>query len=135
MFKILLVDDDDSFRTMLRKTLIKFGYEVTEAANGREADKLLSTDRFDLMLTDLIMPEREGLETIEDLRRADSAIKIVAMSGGGRINAGDFLRIARFLGANRTLAKPFSNDELLATLTALLPGATIVPAGATPTPQ
>jgi CheY-like chemotaxis protein len=121
MPKILLVDDNDLFRCMLRKTLLKLGYEVEEATNGREAMRRHSAAPAHLVLTDLIMPDCEGLETIGALRKQDPQVKIVAMSGGGRINARDFLVVARYMGANRTLAKPFSHEELVGTLAELLP--------------
>jgi DNA-binding response OmpR family regulator len=112
MTRILLVDDDESFRTMLRKTLIRSGFEVIEAGNGAEALQRLAEVTPALMLIDLIMPEKEGLETIESLRRSRPSLPIIAMSGGARINAGDFLKIARHLGACETLEKPFSFQEL-----------------------
>jgi len=118
--KILLVDDDDSFRKMLRLTLVKIGYHVVEARDGNEALKLHRDVSPDVVLSDLIMPEKEGLETIRELRRLHPEAKIVAMSGGGRVTATDYLRIAKAMGADRTLAKPFSTDELTITLDSLL---------------
>lgn len=127
MPKILLVDDDVPFRTMLRTTLTKLGYEVEEAADGAKAMKCFTAAPPDLVLTDLIMPDREGLETIGEIRRLIPNVKVIAMSGGGRINAKDFLIVARYMGANRTLAKPFSTGELAAMLAELLPAAAAVP--------
>jgi CheY-like chemotaxis protein len=112
MPKILLVDDDGPFRKMLRITLAQLGYEVREAADGREAMKLLREEPPDLILTDLVMPEKEGLELIGELRLQHPWLKIIAMSGGGRVNAVDYLRVARRLGVDGVLAKPFSSDEL-----------------------
>ena len=112
MCKILLVDDDESFRKMIRLTLLKLGYDVTEAANGKQARQAFAAGPVDVLLTDLIMPDQEGLETIQEFRHAHPTVKIIAMSGGGRINAVDFLKIARMMGAQQTLAKPFSNQEL-----------------------
>lgn len=120
MRKIILADDDDSFRSMLCLTLKRLGENVREAANGLEALKLHHAVPADLLITDLIMPDKEGLETILEFRRRDSAIKIIAMSGGGRINAHDFLAIARRFGADRILPKPFSGDELMIAIEALL---------------
>lgn len=120
MSRILIVDDDDSFRTMLRLTLLKRGYDAEETTNGREALALQETNPAELLLTDLIMPDQEGLETIQEFRRRYPAVKIIAMSGGGRINARDYLVIAKMLGAARTFAKPFSNDELVAAIDELL---------------
>jgi DNA-binding response OmpR family regulator len=113
MIRILLIDDDESFRKMLRMTLQRANYEVVEACNGKEALTLFDSQPTDLVITDLIMPDKEGLETIGELRQSRPDLKIIAMSGGGRINAMDYLKIAQRIGANRTLAKPFSHAELL----------------------
>jgi DNA-binding response OmpR family regulator len=120
MPRILIIDDDEPFRTMLRMTLTKLGYDVIEAPNGKLGLSLHLASPADLVMTDLIMPEQEGLETIRLLRRKQPEVKIVAMSGGGRINARDFLVVARMFGANRTLVKPFSREQLEATLAELL---------------
>jgi two-component system, chemotaxis family, chemotaxis protein CheY len=112
MPRILLVDDDEALRKMLRLRLVKLGHEVLEAANGKEALRLCEAVPPDLVVTDLIMPEKEGLETIAQLRRLRPDVKIIAMSGGGRINARDFLKIAKLMGASATLEKPFSHQEL-----------------------
>jgi CheY-like chemotaxis protein len=118
--RILVVDDDELFRQMLRTTLVKMGYLVLEARNGREATTLFDQQLPDIVITDLVMPEKEGLETIGELRRCYPEVKIIAMSGGGRISATDYLRIAKAMGANRILAKPFSNDEMVTALNELL---------------
>ncbi len=120
MSRILLVDDDEPFRKMLRLTLTKLGYEVVEAANGKEALRLHAALPADLVITDLVMPEREGLETILELRRQQPTLKIIAMSGGGRINARDFLVIAKVFGASRTFTKPFATADLAAAVAELL---------------
>jgi CheY-like chemotaxis protein len=120
MPRILLVDDDDSFRKMLRITLVKMGYDVREARNGKEALGFFEQEQPDVVMTDLVMPEKEGLETIMELRRKQHGVKIIAMSGGGRVSAKDYLRIAKAMGADRVLAKPFSNDELRLALDGLL---------------
>jgi DNA-binding response OmpR family regulator len=120
MARILLVDDDEPFRKMLRLTFTKLGYEVVDAANGREALRLHAALPADLVITDLIMPEREGLEIIMELHKRQPALKIIAMSGGGRINARDFLVIAKTFGASRTFTKPFATAELAAAVAELL---------------
>lgn len=117
MTRILLVDDDESLRKMLRITLAKMGYHVIEAANGNEALRLCQVEIPDLVLTDLIMPEKEGLETITELRRLYPGLKIIAMSGGGRGSAVDYLKFAAKMGASRTLHKPFSNEAMVAAIT------------------
>lgn len=113
MARILIIDDEDELRSMLRRMLEQAGHEVTEAVNGAEGIELYERDRPDLIITDIIMPEKEGVETIIALRRADPNLPIIAISGGGRLEATDFLTMARKLGARRTLAKPFRRDQLL----------------------
>jgi CheY-like chemotaxis protein len=120
MPRILVVDDDDSFRKMLRLALVKMGHEVREARNGMEAVALYDQEPADLVMTDIIMPEQDGLETIRIMRRAHPSLKIIAMSGGGRVNATDYLRIASSMRANRVLAKPFKIEEMAAVLTEVL---------------
>lgn len=120
MSHILLVDDDDSLRTMLRITLVRLGHEVREARNGREAMALYAQQPADLVLTDIIMPEQEGVQMIGELRSKHPGAKIVAMSGGGRGSAAGYLKIAKAMGADRVLTKPFSNDEMIAVLAELL---------------
>lgn len=113
MATILVADDDPVILRIVCAHLRGAGHEVTAAAGGAEALKLSGKGPFDLVITDLIMPEGEGIETIIALRRQAPTTKIIAMSGGGRNSGKDYLVIARFLGAQRTLDKPFSKDELL----------------------
>ncbi|MAT82683.1 MAG: response regulator [Gammaproteobacteria bacterium] len=120
MSAILVIDDDASVREVVSEMLRLEGHEVTIAENGREATTMLAEHDFDLVITDLIMPEKEGIETISEIRRTDSRIPIVAISGGGRLGPGDYLETARYIGADATLAKPFARQELLTTIDALL---------------
>jgi two-component system response regulator (stage 0 sporulation protein F) len=113
MASILLVEDDDQLRAMLKRLLTGEGYEVCEASNGAGVADMHEKQRFDLVITDLVMPNIEGLEVIMDLRRIDRAVRIIAMSGGGRTKAEDYLRIAQKLGVQLTLSKPFGNQEFL----------------------
>ncbi len=113
MARILIIDDEDELRSMLRQMLEQAGYEVTEAVNGAEGIQLYEQDTHDLIITDIIMPEKEGVETIIALRRADPDLPIIAISGGGRLDATDFLTMTKKLGARRTLSKPFRRDQLL----------------------
>ena len=117
MKTILLVDDDDLFGDMVKKTLLHLGYAVVRAHNGNEALQLYDPLKVDLVLTDLIMPDKEGLELISELRHAHPTVKIIAMSGGGRNTPEEYLPIARLLGAVRTLTKPFEQEELAKALT------------------
>jgi DNA-binding response OmpR family regulator len=117
---ILLIDDDSLFRRMVCATLQEAGHTVTEARDGAEGLALHTRVAADLVLTDLIMPEKEGIETIIELRKKNPGVKIIAMSGGGRMSSVQLLRIASQVGAQRVLIKPFSGDELLVTITAIL---------------
>jgi DNA-binding response OmpR family regulator len=112
--RLLVIEDDPEIRTMICRMLPTEQYEVMEAANGRDALFLLhEKNDFDLVITDILMPEKEGLETILELKRNFRHIKILAMSGGGLGSAQDYLTMAKELGADGTLKKPFIKDELL----------------------
>ena len=113
MASILLVEDDDQLRTMLKELLMRSGYEVSEATSGVGVCDLYEKQRFDLVITDLVMPNIEGLEVIMDLRRIDRTARIIAISGGGQSRAEDYLRLAHKLVVQATLSKPFSNQEFL----------------------
>jgi CheY-like chemotaxis protein len=128
MARILLIDDDDSVRTMLRLTLTEFGHTVTEARNGKEGLDKFADSHADLVITDIVMPEKEGIEVIVELRNRQPELRIMAISGGGRIDSQDYLSIARFSGASKVLAKPFSSEELMSAIAELLPPAAAVPA-------
>jgi CheY-like chemotaxis protein len=108
--KILVVDDDPGVRDVIRSMLESAGYSVLAAENGKEAMKILRSTRVDLILTDLVMPEQEGIETIKTLRREYPDLKVIAMSGAF---GGDYLRIASYLGAHATLPKPIQMRALL----------------------
>lgn len=114
---VLVVDDEEGIRDLFRLTLAAAGYKVVEAKDGREAMARLREEPFDLLITDLVMPEREGIEMIETLRKQRPDLKIVAVSGAF---GGMFLKVAKALGANATLAKPVSPDALLATVRNML---------------
>jgi DNA-binding response OmpR family regulator len=113
MASILLVEDDDQLRTMLKLLLTNSGYEVCEAPNGTRVCDMYQQQRFDLVITDLVMPDKEGLGVIMELRRRDQNVRIIAMSGGLQGRAEEYLRIAQKLGAQLTLSKPFGNQEFL----------------------
>ena len=113
MKNILLVDDEQSLLDALSRTLERAGYRVETALNGRLAMELLSAQATDLVITDLIMPEKEGIDLIMFLKSRQPNLPIIAISGGGRNAPENYLSIAKALGAKDTLAKPFLNSELL----------------------
>lgn len=120
MVRILIIDDEEPIRFTLRAILQKAGYEIAEATNGEEGLALQREQPFDLIITDIIMPEKAGVETIIDLRSNYPDLKIIAISGGGRTRNLDFLKIAKQYGADKYLTKPFSRDELLAVIQSCL---------------
>ncbi len=113
MARILIIDDDEQVLAMLRQTLERKGYEVLDAPDGKVGIKLYQEDPTDLIITDIIMPGKEGIETIMELKRNFPDVKIIAISGGGRINPEEYLDMADKLGAKRTFAKPVEREELL----------------------
>ncbi|MDY6904237.1 MAG: response regulator [Thermodesulfobacteriota bacterium] len=120
MAHILIIDDEDQIRMMLRHWFENEGYTVTVAANGEEGLERQRENPADLIITDLIMPEKEGIETIIELKDANPNIKIIAMSGGGRSNPHGYLDMARELGAVQTFHKPIRKAELLAAVNQFL---------------
>ncbi len=120
MGRILVVDDEDIIRFTLRQMLEKAGHEVFEAANGLEALKSFEELEVDLVITDIIMPVKEGIETIVELRRRQPELKIIAVSGGGRTHNLDYLQIAKRFGADGALAKPLDRQAVVATVAGVL---------------
>lgn len=121
MATILLVDDDDLFRGVVKDTLTRAGHDVRDAANGEHAMRDFREYRPQLVVTDIFMPEHDGIELIQELRRVEPTVKIVAMSGhAGKV---DFLRFAARLGAKRVLEKPFHEADLLEAVAEVLEGA------------
>jgi DNA-binding NtrC family response regulator len=121
---ILVVDDEPGLRDIITMVLRGEGHRVTVAENGLEASKALTNDVFDVVVTDVIMPERDGMQIIGEVRRRYPGMKIVAMSGGGHVSREQYLKIAKGLGAHAVLEKPFANTELLAALGKLFPETT-----------
>jgi YesN/AraC family two-component response regulator len=120
MHKILIVDDEVSILIMLKRMLERAGYEVYTAANGYEALKVYEREKPQLIITDIIMPEKEGLELIIDLRKTNPDLKIIAISGGGRIQPYNYLPSASLFGANMTFHKPLDPKEFVAAVNKLL---------------
>lgn len=113
MIRILVIDDDFQMREMLGVILERKGYDVKTASDGKAALQLQSKKPFDIVITDIIMPEKEGLETISELRRGYPRVKIIAISGGGQYKPEGYLELAKQHGADRVLAKPFGSWEIL----------------------
>lgn len=120
MARILVVEDDDSFRRMLREMLEVAGHLVSEAENGDVGLAVYKKEPADLVVLDIFMPGKEGIETIIELRHHDPQAKVLAISGGGRHGHLQYLDQALQLGAQRRLAKPFSRDDFLQTVEELL---------------
>ena len=110
---VLIADDDDQVRMLLKRVLMKAGYEVSEARNGNEAVRVFRAKPAQVLITDLIMPDKEGIETIQEFRRSNTPVKIVAMSGGGRLDQNMYLSMAKKIGADRVLSKPFMPQDLI----------------------
>lgn len=118
--RILVIDDDEHMRGVMVRMLSSAGHEILEAENGKVGTRLYREQPVDLIITDLIMPEQEGIETIRELRKENPAVKIIAVSGGGAISPEQYLTIAKHLGVVQTLSKPFRKQELLDAVNACL---------------
>ncbi|MBI4624944.1 MAG: response regulator [Verrucomicrobia bacterium] len=120
MPSILLIEDDELFRDALATALSERGYTVTQAEDGEQGVKLFRAAPTDLVLTDIVMPNKEGIATVQELRRDHPALGIIAMSGGLAHDAPLYLKLAGALGATRTLKKPFSLPTLLTAIEEVL---------------
>jgi DNA-binding response OmpR family regulator len=118
---ILVVDDDEAIRVMLEKMLAMDSHDVTTAENGIHALNCLRKRLPDVVILDIIMPEKEGFETIVEVRRDYPDLKIIAISGGGSIGATNYLKLAKTLGANLTIEKPVHMKDVLAAIRQLVP--------------
>ena len=120
MGRILVVDDNELVRATTRTILESAGHHVEDAADGDAALRRFAGAKPDLILTDIVMPNKEGIGLIIELRRLGYHGRIIAMSGGGKIGPSDLLVMARKLGADDVLAKPFHRADLLARVSACL---------------
>jgi len=118
--RILIIDDDAYIRELFQALLEKNGYETQTAQDGQVGTTLFYKKPFDLVICDLVMPEKEGIETIRGFRRDFPDLKIIAISGGGREKPDGYLQMAGMLGANRVFKKPIDIDELLECVRELL---------------
>jgi two-component system, chemotaxis family, chemotaxis protein CheY len=123
MAKILIIDDDASIRALLVAILEEGNHELREADDGRKGLRMFQDDPADLVITDVLMPEKDGVELIMELKEIDPDAKIIAMSGGGRgLDATFNLRMAQDFGAQRLMVKPFSASEALEAIATVLKG-------------
>lgn len=117
---ILVIDDEEQFRDYMTALLEKNNFTVCVAENGLIGEQQVSICMPDLIITDIVMPDKEGVEFIQSIRKTDSVTPVIAVSGGSRVNAYSYLSMSKKLGANAILAKPFSNAEILKTINDLL---------------
>lgn len=113
MARVLVIDDEELARFTMREILEAAGHAVEEAKNGAQGISLQRSQPFDIVITDIIMPEKEGVQTIIELQRDFPTLPIIAISGGGRTRNLDFLKLAQQYGARKILPKPFSEEDLL----------------------
>ncbi len=122
MAQILLIDDDAEVRSVIRQTLVQSGHTVVEARDGNEGLGLFPNAKADLVITDMVMPGKDGAEVMTELQKLHPPVKVIAISGGCRHGLGDNHEVAARLGAAKFLAKPFSGATLLAAIDEVLPG-------------
>lgn len=120
MDKILVIDDEPLIRTYLKTTLERAGYSVEEAANGEEGLRQFHKFAPPLIITDIVMPDKDGIELIREIRKTDSTTKFIAISGGGYVEAEKYLTLAQALDIETCLKKPLHTAELLAAVSKLL---------------
>jgi CheY-like chemotaxis protein len=117
---VLIVEDDKELREMLKLSLLRRGITVLEAENGKDAIVHFKPLLTDLVVTDLIMPEEDGLKVVIKLKELKPSIKIIAISGGGKVGPGSYLNLAKALGADAIYSKPFSVNDLISKIEQLL---------------
>lgn len=120
MKKILIIDDEPDILLLLQRVLENAGYSVRTAENGRQAEEILQKNHFHVVITDIIMPEVEGMELIFYLKKHAPQTRIIGISGGGKLSPDSYLTIALSAGADTVLQKPFDNAELLEKVKQLL---------------
>jgi len=120
MAGILIVEDDNDLREMLKVSLMRRKYTILEASNGKEALAKFKPSLIDLVITDIIMPDEDGLKVIMKFREIKPAMKIIAISGGGKAGPANYLSMARALGADEIFPKPFSVNSLIAKIDDIL---------------
>ena len=120
MARVLVIDDQTEIRELLRMTLQAAGYDVVVAPNGRAGLEIHRERPAEVVITDIFMPEQEGLETIQELRRQSPSPKIIAISGGGSLGTLEYLPAAQEFGADRAIGKPFDCEVMVAAVREML---------------
>jgi len=120
MTGVLIVEDDKELREMLKTSLQRRNFSVFEALNGKDAIQHFKPTITDIVVTDLIMPDEDGLKVIMKLRQLKPSLKIIAISGGGKAGPGSYLNLARMLGADAVYSKPFAMSDLLSKIEELM---------------
>jgi CheY-like chemotaxis protein len=120
MAHVLVVDDEDQMRKLIRLVLQKEGHTVVEASNGKKAVQHIQENEIDLVISDVVMPDMDGIELIQEIRKAHPKMKILAISGAGQEGPGLYLNIAERLGADAILMKPFAPGQLIEKVSALI---------------
>ena len=122
MARVLVVEDDPETLETLGRLFTRLGHQVVLARDGVEAMKRLSAEPIDLLFTDLVMPDQDGLGLIREVKRDQPGLLIIAFSGAGVGGPVDYLKAARLIGADATLAKPFSTEEMIEAVERVLSG-------------
>lgn len=117
---ILIIDDEIDIITMLKRLFERKGFNVLTASDGVQGIEVFKENKIDLVITDIIMPEKEGVEVIFELHRDNPDCKIIAVSGGGYLNPQDYLSTAREIGVSATFSKPFDTQQLVSKVQELL---------------
>jgi DNA-binding NtrC family response regulator len=120
MALVLIVEDDEPLARVMRRSLESLGHEVVQASDGKSALDHFFKREFDLVVTDILMPEKDGLELIPQIRKTKPGVRMLAVSGGGQVGPNSYLVAAKALGAHETLAKPFSMEDFQAVATRVL---------------
>ena len=120
MANILIIDDESEVRYAIRAVLEDIGHTVAEAGTGTEGLERFQDGKYDLVICDIIMPDKEGIETIVEIRQIEPDQRIVAISGGGRIKKEDYLAVAAAVGATHTISKAFDAETLTEMVTRIL---------------
>ena len=118
--KALIIDDEDLSRMLIDTALKKAGYETTLLKDGQDAEEAIREDTYDLVVTDLLMPGKEGVDVIDDLKQNHPQIKVIAVSAGGVVGHSSYLKLAQAYGADAVLEKPFTAAQLISTVSDVL---------------